>query len=431
MLQRNTYETYLRILREELVPALGCTEPIAIALAAAKARETLGEMPKKIRASCSGNIIKNAKGVIVPTTGNMKGIDTSAVLGAVAGDPSLGLEVLSKVGPDDLQRTRELLAEGICTVELLDTPARLHILIEMEGEHHTALAEIRDEHTNVIRLERDGVRTFFQEEPEPEEATEPEHSDLDELNLADILEFANTVELEEIRPTLSRQVAYNVRIAQEGMTHAYGGRVGATLMRHYGDNVRIRARAMAAAGSDARMGGCVLPVVINSGSGNQGITCSVPIVVYANYLSAPEETMYRALVVSNLVALLQKRGIGRLSAFCGAVCAACGSGAGITYLHGGDYDTIGRTITNTLANVSGIVCDGAKGSCAAKIAASVDAAILAHEMSMDGNTFGAGEGLVKESVEQTIASIGLMASKGMKETDAEILRIMIGQGSGC
>ena len=412
------------------MPALGCTEPIAIALASAKAREALGAMPEKITAACSGNIIKNAKGVIVPTTGNMKGINTSAILGAVAGDPGLGLEVLSKVGPADLEKTRELLAEGICREELLDTTAKLHILITMEGGGHTALAEIRDEHTNVIRLEKDGVVLFRKEEP-VQAAVEEEKSDLDELNLADILDFANTVDLTEIRPTLARQVEYNVRIAQEGMTHVYGGRVGATLLRHYGEDVRIRARAMAAAGSDARMGGCVLPVVINSGSGNQGITCSVPIVVYAKYLGAAEDTMYRALIVSNLVALLQKRGIGRLSAFCGAVCAACGSGAGITYLHGGDYDTIGRTITNTLANVSGIVCDGAKGSCAAKIAASVDAAILAHEMSMDGNTFGAGEGLVKESVEQTIASIGRMAAEGMRETDTEILRIMIGQGSGC
>ena len=429
-MDKHVYETYLRILREELVPALGCTEPIAIALASAKAREALGCMPEKITAACSGNIIKNAKGVIVPTTGNMKGIDTSAVLGAVAGDPALGLEVLSKVGPDDLKKTRELLAEGICKEELLDTTAKLHILITMEGEGHTALAEIRDEHTNVIRIERDGETLYKKEEPAPAAVVE-EHSDLDELDLADILDFANTVDLTEIKPVLARQVEYNVRIAREGMTHAYGGRVGATLLRHYGEDVRIRARAMAAAGSDARMGGCVLPVVINSGSGNQGITCSVPIVVYAKYLGATEETMYRALIVSNLVALLQKRGIGRLSAFCGAVCAACGSGAGITYLHGGDYDTIGRTITNTLANVSGIVCDGAKGSCAAKIAASVDAAILAHEMSMDGNTFGAGEGLVKESVEQTIASIGRMAAEGMRETDTEILRIMIGQGSGC
>ncbi|NCE64976.1 serine dehydratase subunit alpha family protein [Pseudoflavonifractor sp. 524-17] len=428
-MEQATYQTYVNILNNELVPALGCTEPIAIALAAAKARQALGVMPERITAACSGNIIKNAKGVIVPTTGNMKGIDTSAVLGAVAGDPALDLEVLSKVGPADLEETRRLLAQGICTVELLDTPARLHILITMSGGGHTALAEIRDEHTNLIRLERDGDVLLQKEEAAVQET--PEDNVLDSLNLADILEFANTVNLDDVRPALSRQVEFNTRIAQEGMTHVYGGRVGATLMRHYGGDVRVRARAMAAAGSDARMGGCVLPVVINSGSGNQGITCSVPIVVYAQYLGASEETMYRALVVSNLVALLQKRGIGRLSAFCGAVCAACGSGAGITYLHGGDYETIGRTITNTLANVSGIVCDGAKGSCAAKIAASVDAAILAHEMSMDGNTFGAGEGLVKESVEQTIASIGRMAAEGMRETDAEILKIMIDQGSGC
>lgn len=267
MLEHTTYETYLRILREELVPALGCTEPIAIALASAKAKEALGAMPEKITAACSGNIVKNAKGVIVPTTGNMKGIGTSAVLGAVAGDPSLGLEVLSKVGPADLERTRQLLAGGICTEELLDTTARLHIVIRMEGAGHTSLAEIRDEHTNVIRIERDGEVLFQKEEP-VQTVAEDEKSDLDELNLADILEFANTVDLAEIRPTLERQVEYNVRIAQEGLTHVYGGRVGSTLMRHYGDDVRIRARAMAAAGSDARMGGCVLPVVINSGSGN-------------------------------------------------------------------------------------------------------------------------------------------------------------------
>ena len=428
MLDRTVYDTYVRILTRELVPALGCTEPIAIALAAAKAREVLGEEPRRLLVKCSGNIIKNAKGVIVPTTGNMRGIDTSAVLGALAGNASLGLEVLSKVGPADLEATRRMLAQDVCTVELLDTPSRLHIIVEISGDSHTALAEIRDEHTNVVRIERDGERLFYKE---VEEVADEDDGDLDALNLADILEFANTVELDDIRPIIKRQIEYNTRIAQEGMTHAYGGRVGATLMRHYGGDVRVRARALAAAGSDARMGGCVLPVVINSGSGNQGITCSVPIIVYAKYLAATEETLYRALVLSNLTALLQKRGIGRLSAFCGAVCAACGSGAGITYLHGGDYDAISRTITNTLANASGIVCDGAKGSCAAKIATSVDAAILGHEMSMDGNTFGAGEGLVKDNVEQTIASIGRMAADGMRETDSEILRIMIDQGSGC
>lgn len=430
MLNNTTYEAYVRILKSELVPALGCTEPIAIALAAAKAREALGAMPEKIVARCSGNIIKNAKGVIVPTTGNMKGIDTSAVLGAVAGDPALDLEVLSKVDHTALETTRALLAQGICETEILDTPAQLHIIVEMEGAGHTALAEIRDEHTNLIRLEKDGEVLFRKEEKAADQAQE-ENADLDLLNLTDILEFADTVDMEDVRPMLERQVAYNLKIAREGMTHAYGGRVGSTLMRHYGEGVRVRARAMAAAGSDARMGGCVLPVVINSGSGNQGITCSVPIAVYARHLGVEDEVMYRALVVSNLVALLQKRGIGRLSAFCGAVCAGCGAGAGITYLHGGDYDTIARTITNTLANVSGIVCDGAKGSCAAKIAASVDAAILGHEMSMDGNTFGAGEGLVMENVEETIATIGAMAAKGMKETDSVILKLMIGQDTGC
>lgn len=422
------YNAYLRILKEELVPALGCTEPIAIALASAKARQILGEQPKAIRALCSGNIIKNAKGVVVPTTGNMKGIDTSAVLGALAGDPDLDLEVLSKVTPADLDATREKLAEGMCTVDLLDTPAKLHIIIEMRGENHTALAEIRDEHTNVIRLEKDGQVIFSKE---VEKSQVQDENRLDALNLKDIIEFANCVRMEDVIPILSRQVEYNMHIAQEGLTHAYGGRVGTTLMRHYQTDVRLRAKALAAAGSDARMGGCVLPVVINSGSGNQGITCCVPVVTYARHLCASDETLYRALCVSNLVALLQKRGIGRLSAFCGAVCAACGSGAGITYMHGGDYETIGRTITNTLANVSGIVCDGAKGSCAAKIAASVDAAILAHEMSMDGCTFGAGEGLVKEHVEQTIASIGRMASEGMRQTDAEILKIMIEHPESC
>lgn len=422
------YQTYVQILKNELVPALGCTEPIAIALAGAKAREVLGEMPTSIRAICSGNIIKNAKGVVVPTTGNMKGIDTSAILGALAGDPDLGLEVLSKVTPADLDATREMLARHVCTVELLDTPAKLHIIVEMKGEKHTALAEIRDEHTNVIRLERDGECLFCKD---VENTQECDDSHLDALNLKDIIDFANCVNLDDVRPMLSRQVEYNMRIAREGLTHTYGGRVGSTLMRHYHADVRLRAKALAAAGSDARMGGCVLPVVINSGSGNQGITCCVPIAVYGEYLGVSEEVLFRSLCVSNLVALLQKRSIGRLSAFCGAVCAACGSGAGITYMHGGDYETIGRTITNTLANVSGIVCDGAKGSCAAKIAASVDAAVLAHEMSMDGCTFGAGEGLVKEHVEQTIASIGRMASRGMRETDIEILKIMIDQGSTC
>lgn len=418
------YKEYLALLKEELVPALGCTEPIAIALAAAKARETLGGFPERIEAACSGNIIKNAKGVIVPTTGNMKGIDTSAILGTVAGDASKGLEVLTSVQPQDIEKTRELLASGICSVSLLETPSRLHIQIKMTRGQDTALVEIRDAHTNFVRIEKNGAVLFVKDsEEEGSECATARTL----LNLPDIYAFACEVEIADVQELLARQVEYNLRIANEGFATPYGGQVGSTLLRHYGKDIRVYARALAAAGSDARMGGCVLPVIINSGSGNQGMTVSLPVYAYAKHLGASDERLYRALTLSNLVAFLQKRAIGRLSAYCGAVCAACGSGAGITYLHDGDYDALSRTITNTLANVSGIICDGAKGSCAAKIAASVDAAILGHEMSMDGNTFGAGEGLVKEDVEQTIESIGRMASAGMKETDAEILRIMIDQ----
>lgn len=425
MLNNATYEAYVRILKNELVPALGCTEPIAIALAAAKARETLGAMPEKIVARCSGNIIKNAKGVIVPTTGNMKGIDTSAVLGAVAGDPSLGLEVLSKVDHVALEKTRELLTRGICATEILDTPAQLHIIVEMEGAGHTALAEIRDEHTNLIRLEKDGEVLFRKEEAARSEEDESD-SDLKLLNLSDILTFADTVDMEDVRPMLERQVAYNLKIAREGMTHAYGGRVGSTLMRHYGENVRLRARAMAAAGSDARMGGCVLPVIINSGSGNQGITVSVPVIIYAQEHSVPREKLLRALVAANLISIHQKSYIGSLSAYCGVVSAACGAACGICYLLDYPYEVLCDTITNTIATVGGMVCDGAKSSCASKIATAVETALLGMKMGLHNRTFQPGEGLVNEDVEETISNIGRMGRVGMKSTDNEILNIMLG-----
>lgn len=417
------YKEYVEILREELVPALGCTEPIAIAYASAKTREVLGCFPDAIRVSCSGNIVKNAKSVVVSTTGNMRGIDTSAVLGAVAGNPDKGLETLSNVTAEDVERTRALLAEGICTVDLLETSFRLHIVLEMRAGDQTALTEIRDTHTNIVRILKNGQRIFYKEGT----ATRAESAtDSTLLHLQDIYTFANEVDMKDVADILSRQIAYNSAIAEEGLNNSYGGQVGATLLRHYGcDDIKVRARAMAAAGSDARMGGCVLPVIINSGSGNQGMAVSLPVIAYAQHLQVSEEKLYRALVLSNLVALLQKRYIGRLSAYCGAVCAGCGSAAAITYLHNGTYEQIAHTITNTLANVSGIVCDGAKGSCAAKIAASVEAGILGHEMSMDGNTFGNGEGLVKETVDQTIAGIGRMAAEGMRTTDIEILKIML------
>ena len=421
MLDRTVYDTYVRILTRELVPALGCTEPIAIALAAAKAREVLGEEPRRLVVKCSGNIIKNAKGVIVPTTGNMRGIDTSAVLGALAGNASLGLEVLSKVGPADLEATRQMLAQGVCTVELLDTPSRLHIIVEITGDSHTALAEIRDEHTNVVRIERDGERLFYKE---VEEVADEDDGDLDALNLADILEFANTVELDDIRPIIKRQIEYNTRIAQEGMTHAYGGRVGATLMRHYGGDVRVRARALAAAGSDARMGGCVLPVVINSGSGNQGLTASLPVIIYARALGSAQEELYRALVVSNLVTIHLKTGIGSLSAYCGATAAGCGAGAGVCYLHGGRYKEIAHTIVNAVAIESGMICDGAKASCAAKIASAVEAGLLGWKMQQHHSQFYGGDGIVVKGVENTIRNVGTLASEGMRETDRTIIRLM-------
>lgn len=429
-MNQKIYQEYLTMLNEELIPALGCTEPIAIALASAKARETLGSFPEKIQVSCSGNIIKNAMGVIVPTTKDMKGIDTSAVLGCVAGISELGLEVLSNVTPADIKRTRELLKTGICTVDLIETQHRLHIIVEMSGNGHSALAEIMDEHTNITCVMLDGNKVFSKaaDEVKIEKKSEADRS---LLNVKDILQFASEVKIEDIDALISRQINYNTAISQEGLKNSYGGQVGKTLIKHYGNDIRVYARAAAAAGSDARMGGCVLPVIICSGSGNQGMTASLPVIAYAKHLNKDRELLLRALVVSNLVTFLQKRVIGRLSAYCGAVCAACGSGAAITYLYGGDYDSISRTITNTLANVSGIVCDGAKGSCAAKIATAIDAAILGHEMSMDGNTFGAGEGLVKDDVEKTIASIGKMAADGMRETDTEILKIMIDVAVNC
>ena len=421
-------QSYARILKRELVPALGCTEPIAIALAAATAKKALGDVEiDSIRVHCSGNIIKNAKSVIVPTTGDLRGIDTSAILGAVAGDPALGLEVLSPVEQSHLDRTKAMLQAGLCTVELLDTPSRLHILVELEGGGHRALAEIRDAHSNVVRIERDGERLFSKAEATEADAPRDEAAeDMARLNLRDILTFARETSLTQLQPLLKRQAEYNYQIAQEGLRHPYGGSVGATLLRRYdAQDVHVRARALAAAGSDARMGGCVLPVIINSGSGNQGMTCSLPLIAYAQQLHCGEEAFYRALIVSDLSALLLKRGVGRLSAFCGAVCAACGAGAGITFLTGGSDQAVADTITNALANVSGIVCDGAKGSCAAKIASAVDAALLGHEMAMDGLCFGAGEGLVKQDIEATIAGVGRMAAQGMAQTDEKILELML------
>lgn len=423
-MDQKVYQNCVAILKEELVPALGCTEPIAVAYAAARARQALGCMPEKMTAECSGNIIKNVKGVIVPATGDLRGIRAAAILGAVGGDPDRELEVLTSVTPEDVARVRTLLKQGLCKEALLDTPAKLHIIIRMSGGGHTSMAEIIHSHANIVRVERDGKALV--DVPHTEEEGEEEGADRSCLSLANILRFAEEVSLDDVREVLDRQIEYNTAISKAGLEESYGAQVGATLLSVYGDDVKIRARAAAAAGSDARMSGCELPVVINSGSGNQGLTVSMPVIEYAKSLGASREKLYRALCVSNLTAIHQKSKIGKLSAYCGAVSAATGAGAGICYLCGGGEEEIEKVVVNTLGNVSGIVCDGAKPSCAAKIASSVDAAILAVSMAMKDRYFRPGEGIVKDGVEATVESVGQLAREGMRETDSEILKIMVG-----
>lgn len=415
---------YLCILEEELVLALGCTEPIAIALAAATAKNALSGMPTKLNVQCSGNVLKNAMAVVVPKTQGMMGVKTSAVLGALAGNAEKGLEVLQDVRPEDVEKTKLLLEKDICQVHLMEnTLHSLHIVVTAQLGKDIALAEICGTHTNIVKIEKNGKTILQKDLPNPQEKGKPNRS---LLNLKDIYAFANSAKSCDLEPIVGRQLTYNIKIAQEGLENAYGGQVGRTIAKAYGKkDLRANAKALASAASDARMGGCALPVVINSGSGNQGIAASVPVIAYAQHLKIGGEKLLRALALSNLVTLLIKREIGRLSAFCGAVCAACGSGAAITYLCEGSLEKVANTITNTLANVSGIVCDGAKASCAAKVATAVDAAITAHEMAMDGNFFGPCQGIVKQNVEKTIESVGKMARQGMVQTDKEILQIML------
>ena len=415
------YREYLAILREEIVPALGCTEPIAIAYASAKARAVLDCLPERIVVRCSGNIIKNVKAVVVPTTGDMKGIETSAVLGAVGGNPDKKLEVLTDVTEEDLALTRKLLKQGICRVELLEGVSSLQISVEMWAGEDTSLVEIAFAHTNIVRIERNG-EILFRKGLTARFATETDRS---LLNLRDIYDFANCVDVNEVRELLERQVECNLKIAEEGFSNRYGANVGATILESFGNDVKNRARAYPAAGSDARMNGCVLPVMINSGSGNQGMTVSLPVEIYARELHVSQEKKIRALVLSNLIAIYQKNELGKLSAYCGVVSASVGAGAAIAYLHNADWEVIEETIVNTLGNISGIVCDGAKASCAAKIASSVDAAVMAYHMAAVNRGFRSGEGLVKQDAEKTLRSYGRMGREGMKATDIEILKIML------
>ena len=415
------YQKCLTLLREELIPAFGCTEPIAIAYAAAKARAVLEKLPEKIVVACSGNIIKNVKGVTFPATGGMKGIEAAAVIGAVGGDASGELEVLHRITEDDRRVAQQLLKEKICKVKLLDSTEKLHIVVRMQQGDDTVEVELKHHHTEIVRIEKNGNVLFSAASSDGDVSEDTP----DFLDFHRIFDFAQNVRIDDVAPILDRQIEYNTKIAEYGLTHRYGANVGATLVEIYGDDIKILARALPAAGSDARMAGCELPVVINSGSGNQGMTVSLPVIAYAKELNADKEQLYRALCISNLTSIYQKSQIGRLSAYCGAVSAGAGAGAGITYLMGGGVEDVESVVTNTLANVAGIICDGAKASCAAKIASSVEAAIMAINLTFRGKSFCPGEGVIKDDADDTVKEVGKIAREGMKETDQVILNVMV------
>lgn len=416
------YKTCVQVLKEELLPAMGCTEPIAIAYAAAVARRTLGALPARVTVTASGNIIKNVKCVFVPNTGGLRGIPAAAAAGIVAGRDELLLEVISKATAVEQAEIRAYLERTPITVKLSDSPHIFDIDIRVEADGHTARARIVQHHTNIVRIEKDGE--ILLDVDCSAAAAEDGLCDRSCLSVAGILDFVESAALEDIEGPVRRQIEYNTRIAEEGLSGSWGANIGKVLLDTYGNDVKVRARAMAAAGSDARMNGCSLPVVIVSGSGNQGITASLPVVEFAKELGVGYDKTIRAVALSDLITVHLKSGIGRLSAYCGAVSAGCGSGAGIAYLYGGGLREVEHTIVNSIAIDSGIVCDGAKASCAAKIASAVDAGILGYHMYKNGQEFRAGDGLVTHGVEETIRNIGTLAREGMRETDREILHIM-------
>lgn len=414
-------QTYAAILRRELISAMGCTEPTALAYCAAVARRALGALPERIAVEASGNIIKNVKSVVVPNTGGRRGIATAAAIGALGGDADAGLEVLARVDDDARARLATYLERTPIEVRPLISDSILDMIVTVCAGDSTARARIANEHTNVVLIERDG-EVLFQKDPNEVKA-EDDAPDYNLLTVQDIHDYARSCDLSEVRDILDRQIRQNTAIAREGLQNDYGANIGKVLLKT-GDGLRTRAKAWAAAGSDARMNGSELPVVICSGSGNQGLTASLPVIVYAEALGVGRETLYRALLVSNLVTLHAKTGIGRLSAYCGAVSAGAGAGAGIAYLQGGDESDIAHTIVNALAIASGIVCDGAKSSCAAKIATAVETGIFGYEMYKNGQQFYAGDGLVVKGVENSIANFGRLARVGMRETDREIILMM-------
>lgn len=416
----NIYQIYVQILKEELVTAMGCTEPIAISYAVARARAVLGELPEKIVVKASGSIIKNVKSVVVPNTGGLRGIEAAAAAGVVCGNENKKLEVLSEIESEDIERIKGYLGQADIKVEYQETGHTFDLSVCVYKEHSQASVRITDYHTNIVQIEKNWelIRDDLKDE-------KIEKANRDVLSMENIWEFVRCADIEDVKETLDKQIECNMKIAREGIRGNYGANIGSILLKMEGDSVQVRAKAMAAAGSDARMNGCGLPVVINSGSGNQGITCSVPVLVYGESLNCDIEKIYRALLLSNLTAIYIKAGIGTLSAYCGAVSAGAAAGAGIAYLHGGGYEEIKHTVVNALAIVSGIVCDGAKASCAAKIASSVEAGIVGYYMYLNEQEFYAGEGIVAEGIDRTIENIGILGKEGMKETNKKIIEMMI------
>lgn len=419
------YTAYIRILEEELVPAMGCTEPIALAYCAAKARQVLGTMPDRVAIRASGSIIKNVKSVIVPNTDHMKGIPAAAAAGIVAGDPAKELEVIASVTPEQVQQIRTFLDTVPISVEHIEGGLTFEIIVTVSRGADHAKVRIANYHTNIVDITRNDQVLLHVDVAGEDEAGLTDRSC---LNLADILDFADTVEVADVKEVLDRQIRYNTAISAEGLRGNYGSNIGSVLLQTYGDqNVMVRAKAAAAAGSDARMNGCEMPVIINSGSGNQGMTTSLPVIEYAKELGVSDDKLYRALALANLVTIHQKTGIGRLSAFCGAVSAGAGAGAGIAYLLGSDLSGISHTVSNALATTGGIVCDGAKASCASKIATAVEAGILGYNMHLHNQDFQPDDGLVGQTPEETIANIGRLGKDGMRGTNEEIIKIMIGE----
>lgn len=419
MITKQRIDYYVGILSDELVPAMGCTEPIAIAYASAKARATLGTFPTACDIAVSGNIIKNAKSVVVPHTGGMKGIETAVLAGIVAGNADARLEVLSSVTDADTERMRDTKDKLPITVRLFESEYSFDILVTVTDGENNASVRVTNRHTNIVAIERNGEKIFT---GEINEAIEVKKKD---LSIEEIVEFANTVDIELVKPILKRQIDCNMAIAEAGLNGNYGANIGKVYLSSYLPDISVKAKAYAAAGSDARMNGCELPVIINSGSGNQGMTASIPVVVYWRELGLDEEKLYRALCVSNLSTIRVKQGIGTLSAYCGAVAAGAGAGAGIAYLYGGGFKDIAHTLVNALAIDSGLICDGAKASCAAKIATAVENGILGFNLYRSGNQFLGGDGIVKKGVENTIESISRLAKDGMRDTDKAILEIMM------